>query len=220
TAQLIENSEPDEITQEILTHLQNAQTTTKRVLGSGEFTNLANYPINSLPRPVRRRLEKGFGSEKYAKIDNQLLSSFKGEDANLLIDELGRQVLTRTYRQILLRVIDSLWIEYLTQMESLRISVGLEAYAQRDPLVTYKSKASELFINLINDTRAGVVSRLFTYRAQTGLQAEESMNEVDTDEGSVSVPAEVGENGSAEVGQMGQPIHVRLNFLIQKMIHP
>jgi len=39
-------------------------------------------------------------------------------------------------------------VEYLTQMEALRVSIGLEAYGQRDPLVQYKSKAFELFQTL------------------------------------------------------------------------
>ena len=101
----------------------------------------------------------------------------------------------------MLREINGLCIAFLTQMEPLRVSVGLEAYAQRDPLVTYKSKASELFQSLINDTRAGVVSRLFTFRAQTGLQAEDATPTADAD-GDHPAPADPGEDG--EGGQPGE----------------
>jgi preprotein translocase subunit SecA len=73
-------------------------------------------------------------------------------------------MLTEIYRQLLLQVITELWVEYLTQMEALRVSIGLEAYAQRDPLVQYKNRAFELFQNLLRDMRIGVVSRMFTYR--------------------------------------------------------
>ena len=207
-AQLIENADPDDIYEEILTHLQNGQNTIKRVLGRGEFTSLANNSINSLPLPVRRRLKLAFGENKYSQFESKPLGQYSGDDANTIIDELGRQVLTRTYRQLLLRVIDSLWIEYLTQMEALRISVGLEAYAQRDPLVTYKAKASELFQNLINDTRTGVVSRLFTYRAQTGLQIEDPAPGPETEREQSPTPVEPGEdspeaqNGSTEQREM------------------
>ncbi len=55
-------------------------------------------------------------------------------------------------------------MDYLTQMEALRISIGLEAYAQRDPLVQYKNRAYELFQNLLQDMRTGVVTRMFIYR--------------------------------------------------------
>jgi preprotein translocase subunit SecA len=57
----------------------------------------------------------------------------------------------------------------LTQMEALRTSIGLEAYAQRDPLVQYKSQAFDMFGNLLADVRAGVVSNM--YRTRTTSQA-------------------------------------------------
>jgi len=80
------------------------------------------------------------------------------------IHELGRQALTEVYRQLLLGVITELWVDYLTQMEALRVSIGLEAYAQRDPLVQYKNRAFGLFQDLLKDMRSGVVTRMFTYR--------------------------------------------------------
>jgi preprotein translocase subunit SecA len=52
-------------------------------------------------------------------------------------------------------------VEYLTRIEALRVSIGLEAYAQRDPLVQYKAKASEMFAQLVQDIRGLVVSRAF-----------------------------------------------------------
>jgi preprotein translocase subunit SecA len=40
----------------------------------------------------------------------------------------------------------------------------LEAYAQRDPLVQYKSRASEMFAQLVDDIRGLVISRVFAYQ--------------------------------------------------------
>jgi preprotein translocase subunit SecA len=48
-------------------------------------------------------------------------------------------------------------------MEALRVSVILEGYGQRDPLVMYKSQAFKLFQGLLRDMRQGVVSRIFTF---------------------------------------------------------
>ena len=62
-------------------------------------------------------------------------------------------------------------MEYLTQMEALRTSIGLEAYGQRDPLVQYKSRAFDLFGSLFNTIRAGVVSRMFRLRAAAPASA-------------------------------------------------
>jgi preprotein translocase subunit SecA len=55
-------------------------------------------------------------------------------------------------------------VEYLTKVEALRVSIGLEAYAQRDPLVQYKAKASEMFAQLLDDVRSLVIGRAFSAR--------------------------------------------------------
>ncbi|HQK04528.1 MAG TPA: hypothetical protein PK558_00960, partial [Anaerolineaceae bacterium] len=92
---------------------------------------------------------------------------------------LGRRVQNQIYRHILLSVISELWVDYLTRVDALRVSVGLEAYAQRDPLVQYKGQASELFKNLLSDIRGGVISRMFLFqpRRPGGQPAERSAPE-------------------------------------------
>jgi preprotein translocase subunit SecA len=46
-------------------------------------------------------------------------------------------------------------------MEALRVSIGMEAYAQRDPLVMYKSKSTDTFKDLFASIRLGVISQMF-----------------------------------------------------------
>ena len=74
--------------------------------------------------------------------------------------------MAEAHRRLLLSVGDQLWVDYLTEMEALRTSIGLEAYGQRDPLVQYKSRAVDMFRGLLASIRAGVVSRM--YRLQVG----------------------------------------------------
>jgi preprotein translocase subunit SecA len=81
-----------------------------------------------------------------------------------LIQAIGSYVLNEVKRQLLLGAITELWVEYLTKVEALRVSIGLEAYAQRDPLVQYKGKASELFQQLLADVRSAVIGRVFSYQ--------------------------------------------------------
>ena len=86
------------------------------------------------------------------------------EQREELISELGHQRLNEIQRELLLRAITDQWVEYLTKVEALRVSIGLEAYAQRDPLVQYRRQASEMFQQLMSDIRAQVVSRVFAYQ--------------------------------------------------------
>jgi len=117
-----------------------------------------------LDETARAGIERVLGLEVVEQMRNQPLSLLAEDLRYPLIEELGRQALTTIYRQLLLGVISELWVDYLTQMEALRVSIGLEAYAQRDPLVQYKSRASELFQELVTNMRLGVISRMFTYR--------------------------------------------------------
>jgi preprotein translocase subunit SecA len=52
-------------------------------------------------------------------------------------------------RAIILRAIDTLWVEHLSAMTALRHSIGLHGYAQRDPLVEYKKEAFGMFQRLL-----------------------------------------------------------------------
>ena len=90
------------------------------------------------------------------------------------VEELGHAIQTQIYRQVLLGAITELWVDYLTRVEALRVSVGLEAYAQSDPLVKYKSQASEMFQSLLGDIRAAVISRIFLYQPRAAAQQAET----------------------------------------------
>jgi preprotein translocase subunit SecA len=53
-------------------------------------------------------------------------------------------------KSVLLRSIDTLWVEHLEAMDHLRRGVGLRGYGQRDPLIEYKRESYRLF-NELND---------------------------------------------------------------------
>ena len=52
-------------------------------------------------------------------------------------------------RAVIVRGIDTLWIEHLSAMTALRHSIGLQGYAQRDPLVEYKKQSYQMFQRLL-----------------------------------------------------------------------
>jgi preprotein translocase subunit SecA len=163
-AQLLERRQPEEITEDVLAHLEEAQSIMQRAWGAAEWSRIANSPISDLDETTQNGLRLALGDEPSNQAYAEPLFKLSGDQRNLAVDELGRQAITEIYRQLLLQVITELWVDYLTQMEALRVSVGLEAYAQRDPLVQYKNRAFELFQNLLRDMRLGVVTRMFIYR--------------------------------------------------------
>ena len=163
-SQLLAERDNQEVTDDILTHLEKAQSVMRRAWGMVEFNRAANGSLAELEEPIQTALSALFGDERFQQIKDQPLVGLPLADREVVIDELGRRALTAIYRPLLLGVITELWVEYLTQMELLRVSIGLEAYGQRDPLVQYKNRAFELFQQLLDNMRIGVVSRMFTYR--------------------------------------------------------
>ncbi len=59
-------------------------------------------------------------------------------------------------RSLVLRTMDRLWIRHLTEIDGLRQGVGLQAYGQQDPLVTYKREAFDMFDQLVAALRREV----------------------------------------------------------------
>ena len=74
-------------------------------------------------------------------------------------------------RQIVLDAIDSRWQDHLRSMDELRGSIGLRAYAQKDPLVEYKREAFRLFEQLMNDIDQQIIGKIF--RSATSMAAFE-----------------------------------------------
>jgi len=74
-------------------------------------------------------------------------------------------------RHIILDAIDRLWQDHLRAMDDLRSSIGLRAYAQKDPLVEYKKEAFAMFDQLMNDIDQEILSNVF--RSATTIESFE-----------------------------------------------
>jgi preprotein translocase subunit SecA len=64
-------------------------------------------------------------------------------------------------RVVLLRIIDSLWVEHLTAIDDMRRGIGLRAYSQRDPLNEFKVEAYRMFDELKSTIRHDVTHTIF-----------------------------------------------------------
>ncbi|MGB9607543.1 MAG: SEC-C metal-binding domain-containing protein, partial [bacterium] len=74
---------------------------------------------------------------------------------------VGEETMRQVERFIMLRVIDSQWMEHINAMEYLKEGIGLRAYAQTDPLVAYKTEAFAMFQELMHRIEEGTVKYLF-----------------------------------------------------------
>ncbi len=76
-------------------------------------------------------------------------------------EELGAEQMGVLERLVLLRVIDSLWVEHLTAVDEMRRGIGLRAYSQRDPLNEFKVEAYRMFDELKETIRHDVTHTIF-----------------------------------------------------------
>src|SRR5207247_3370101 len=58
---------------------------------------------------------------------------------------VGRDVLQRVERDIMLQIVDAQWKDHLYSLDHLKEGIGLRGYGQRDPLIEYKRESFELF---------------------------------------------------------------------------
>jgi len=74
--------------------------------------------------------------------------------------EYGAELLREVEQSVMLQVIDTRWLAYLTQMDHLREGMGFQAYGQMDPLVEYKAAAFTAFQDLTEDIQREIVRAL------------------------------------------------------------
>ncbi len=75
--------------------------------------------------------------------------------------QVGSDQMRALERVVMLRVIDSHWVEHLTAMQNLRQGIGLQAYGQRDPLVMYKKEAHQQFDDLLGRIQHDIVHTIY-----------------------------------------------------------
>ena len=80
--------------------------------------------------------------------------------------EIGEPNTNVLERLVLLRVIDSLWVEHLTAIDDMRRGIGLRAYSQRDPLNEFKIEAYRMFDELKSTIRHDVTHTIFRVTLQ------------------------------------------------------
>lgn len=71
-------------------------------------------------------------------------------------------------RLVMLRTIDSLWVEHLTAIDYMRQGIGLQAVAQQNPLIAYKRKSHEMFQELMATIQHSVVHTIYRMGIKKG----------------------------------------------------
>ena len=83
-------------------------------------------------------------------------------------------------RVILLKVIDSRWMDHIDDMDQLRQGIGLQAYGQRDPLVEYKFQGFDMFNEMTESIQEETVGALMHVQIEQRVEREQVAKETGT----------------------------------------
>ena len=107
-------------------------------------------------------------------------------------------MLQKIERGILLRAIDTLWVEHLDSMDHLRAGINLRGYGQRDPLIEYKRESFRMFNELLAMIDRQVVYTV--YKIGFAVQAQEAQSLLSRRGLTVSAPAKTSDDLHANEG--------------------
>ncbi|HEX7576717.1 MAG TPA: SEC-C metal-binding domain-containing protein, partial [Verrucomicrobiae bacterium] len=109
--------------------------------------------------PVAGSLFDGLSTAQFAVCNFISDSVRKAYDIKISFE--NPDALKEVERFTILSAIDRLWQEHLYEMDSLRYSIGLRGYGQRDPLVEYKAEAFKMFDDLMVNVKTQICNNIF-----------------------------------------------------------
>ena len=132
-----------------------------------EVTLHSEIPVLKLPT-----LEEGKSmSQKELKnlLTESAVKAYEEKEAEFPEAEQLREV----ERVVLLKAIDTRWMDHIDDMEQLRQGIGLQAYGQRDPLVEYKMVGYDMFGTMTNSIAETTIRALFNIKIEQKVEREQ-----------------------------------------------
>ena len=152
-----------------------------RVRALADWVNL-NFPLGipeaefisaaraGLEKPVAGSAYDGLSEAQFALCNFISDKVHNAYEIKISFDDPER--LATVERYTILQAIDKLWQEHLYEIDSLRTSIGLRGYGQRDPLLEYKAEAFKIFDELMVNVKSEICHNAF--RSASSLMAFEN----------------------------------------------
>ena len=80
------------------------------------------------------------------------------------VSEIFGDKIREVERVMMLRVVDTLWMDHLDEMEHVKREIGLRAYGQHDPVVEYRNVGSDLYDGMLESIKRDTVKYVLTVR--------------------------------------------------------
>jgi preprotein translocase subunit SecA len=97
-------------------------------------------------------------------------------------EEFTSEQMREIERVILLRIVDTKWMDHIDDMDHLKQGIGLQAYRQQDPTQAYQLEGSEMFEEMIFNIKQETVKYLYHVQIQKAPERERVVQETATNQ--------------------------------------
>ena len=134
-----------------------------------EEFNSVLLPIIPLAPLTPEKVQKKKKNEMKHILKEEAVKLYEAKEAEFPEPEQLREL----ERVVLLKSIDSKWMDHIDDMEILRQGIGLVGYGQRDPVVEYKMSAYDMFNEMTNSIQEDTVRMLYHVRVEQKIEREQ-----------------------------------------------
>ena len=149
--------------------------------------NTALLPIIPIKALTKEDIKGRKKDEIKHEIKEKAVKLYEAKEAEFPEAEQLREL----ERVVLLKCIDSKWMDHIDDMEILRQGIGLVGYGQRDPVVEYKMSAYEMFNNMISAIQEETVRMLYHVNVEQKAEREQVAKVTGTNKDDSSAKAPV-----------------------------
>ena len=103
--------------------------------------------------------------EILAEMQEKALATYEAKK-----EEIGEEPFKELERIVLLKVVDSKWMDHIDAMDELKNGIGLRAYGQKDPVIQYQIEGSDMFEEMINSIKLEVTKILMCVKKREGYE--------------------------------------------------
>ncbi|MBO5454711.1 MAG: preprotein translocase subunit SecA [Clostridia bacterium] len=138
------------------------------------YTSSGEYPDDWQLDSLIKAAEAVFLPEGSVSFSREDLESLERNDITEILtekafeaykakeEEIGTDIMRELERIIMLRVVDTRWMDHIDEMDRLKQGIGLRSYGQHDPAVEYKNVGSDMFDEMVYNIKTDVGRFVFT----------------------------------------------------------
>ena len=156
-----------------------------------DYIGISEIPEDWNIRAITEFANQYLNAQGEFKIPEEDMETITKADVKDMLMELGNkryesqeevfgENMRELERVLMLRVVDTLWMDHLDEMEHVKREIGLRAYGQHDPVLEYRNVGSELYENMLDSIKKDTVRYVLSAMPRVKIEREQVAKPLDT----------------------------------------